>query len=83
MALPTFASAKKRTKAEITKELELAMDEKFGTNYNVSELIEKHPNWNARRYLGHRWEVRTGIKDNTYYGETLNEALCRALLEIA
>lgn len=48
----------------------------------LDHLIEAHLNWYARRYNGHRWEVRNGVKDKSFYGETLAEAFCRALLEM-
>lgn len=48
----------------------------------LQPLIENHPNWSMRRMDGHRWEVRNGLKDKTYYGKTLAIAICKALLEL-
>ena len=58
------------------------------TNHNdvtaeyIEMLIERNHDWGVKRNGGHRWEVRTGVKDTVYYGETLKEAFLRALLEI-
>ena len=66
--------------------LAAAMQTKYGPLYIdpdfFESLIETHPDWYVRRYRGHRWEVRTGVNDKTYFGKTLNEAFSRALMDI-
>ena len=80
------------TTGDVTR-LEADMVKKFGEideawgKYTVQlqfvqPLVERHPDWHMRRMGGHRWEVRNGLKDKTYYGKTLAIALCKALLEI-
>ncbi len=48
----------------------------------LQPLIERHADWSIKRMGGHRWEVRQGVKDKSFYGKTLAIALCKALLEI-
>ena len=49
---------------------------------DIEALVEKHDSWYIKRYNRHRWEVRTGLNDKNYYGETLTEAFCYALLDM-
>lgn len=49
---------------------------------NLQTYVEQHPDWHMKRTGAHRWEVRNGLKDKTYYGQTLAIALCKALLEL-
>ena len=85
-ALPQHFTSVKPSRQSELEALDEAMKVKYGVGYVIpaylSEIVQSHPNWYVKRYNGHRWEVRTGIKDNTYYGETLNEAFCHALLEL-
>jgi hypothetical protein len=48
----------------------------------LQPLIDHHPNWYMKRMDGHRWEVRNGVKDKTYYGQTLAIAVCKALVDL-
>lgn len=90
-ALPLHSTTARPSKQDDLEKLNNAMEEMFGDisgDYTdlidnpLHCLIEQHPDWYVKRYQSHRWEVRTGVKDKTYYGATLSEALCRALLEI-
>ena len=44
-------------------------------------LIEKHGDWAIKRREFHRWEVRWDDSWSVAYGETLEMALCEALLQ--
>jgi hypothetical protein len=91
MSLPAAKPVIAKSTPELEK-LELEMQTRFGVREEalwqytkdlqlLMPLIEQHLDWNMKRMMGHRWEVRNGQKDKTYYGKTLAEAICRALLE--